>query len=69
MAQHIEMIVDYLVIGDGAAFQYSDSHGVLIRCKDCRFNRIPSTSGNADCEKLYGMTDQNGFCSLAERLE
>ena len=41
----------------------------IIRCKDCRFNRLPATSGNADCEKLYGMTDQNGFCSLAERRE
>ena len=41
----------------------------IIRCKDCRFNRMPATSGNADCEKLYGMTDQNGFCSLAERRE
>ena len=67
MSQHIEMIVDYLVVGDD--FQYHDNHGVLIRCKDCRFNRIPATSGNADCEKLYGMTDQNGFCSLAMRRE
>ena len=35
MSQHIEMIVDYLVVGDD--FQYSDNHGVIIRCKDCRY--------------------------------
>ena len=34
MAQHIEMIVDYLVVDDD--FQYSDNHGILTRCRDCK---------------------------------
>ena len=39
----------------------------IIRCKDCKHNQLPSTSGNANCEIYYGMTDQNGFCHMAER--
>ena len=41
----------------------------VVRCKDCRFNLLPPSSGNADCQILYGMTDQNGFCSYGERKE
>ena len=39
----------------------------IIRCKDCEHNRLPATSGNADCEIFYGMNDQNGFCHKADR--
>lgn len=39
----------------------------FIRCRDCKYNDLPPTAGNADCLLHYGMTDQNGFCSLAER--
>ena len=41
----------------------------MILCKDCKFNRLPKTSGNIDCEKLCGMTDPNGYRSLAEERE
>ena len=41
----------------------------IIRCRDCKYNDMPSTAGNAGCTLLYGMTNQNGFCSLAERRE
>ncbi|MBQ1777941.1 MAG: hypothetical protein IIZ93_07265 [Acidaminococcaceae bacterium] len=41
----------------------------LIRCKNCKHNQLPSTSGNAICEIFYGMTDQNGFCHMAEPKE
>ena len=41
----------------------------IIRCKDCKYNDMPPTAGNAGCTLLYGMTNQNGFCSLAERRE
>lgn len=39
----------------------------IVRCKDCKYNLLPATSGNASCEIFYGMTDQNGFCHMAER--
>ena len=41
----------------------------IIRCRDCKYNDMPPTAGNAGCILLYGMTNQNGFCSLAERRE
>ena len=41
----------------------------IIRCRDCKYNNMPPTAGNAGCTLLYGMTNQNGFCSLAERRE
>ena len=40
-----------------------------IRCRECKYNDMPPTAGNAGCTLLYGMTNQNGFCSLAERRE
>lgn len=39
----------------------------VVRCRDCKHNQLPSTSGNANCEIYYGMTDQDGFCHMAER--
>lgn len=39
----------------------------IIRCKDCKHNSNSPKSGNAICELFYGMTDQMGFCSYAER--
>lgn len=41
----------------------------IIRCRECKYNDMPPTAGNAGCTLLYGMTNQNGFCSLAERRE
>ena len=41
----------------------------IVRCRDCEYNRFPATSANASCKIFYGMTDQNGFCHMAERRE
>lgn len=41
----------------------------VVRCKECKNNQNPRTSGNADCELFYGMTDQEGFCSYGDRRE
>ena len=39
----------------------------VVRCRDCKHNLLPATSGNASCEIYYGMTNQDGFCHMAER--
>lgn len=65
--KHVEMIIDYVVDGDD--FQYSDNHGVLIRCKDCVHNKSAADSGNANCELYYGMTDPTGFCHMGDRRD
>ena len=41
----------------------------IIRCKDCKYNSNPAEYGNACCDTFYGMTDQMGFCYMAERRE
>ena len=41
----------------------------IIRCKDCKYNSNPPERGNACCDTFYGMTDQMGFCHMAERRE
>lgn len=41
----------------------------IVRCKDCKHNQLPATSANASCEIIYGMTNQDGFCSMAEPRE
>ena len=63
MPQHIEMIVDYLVVGDD--LQYSDNHGVLIRCKDCKHwdKRMRR------CTLYPGVWHADDYCSKVERIE
>lgn len=39
----------------------------IVRCKDCKHNKLPSSCANVGCEIFYGMTDRNGFCHMAER--
>jgi len=62
-AQHIEMIIDYAVVGDD--FQYSGNHGVLIRCKDCKYwdNRT------GRCVLYPGIWEGDDYCSKVERKE
>lgn len=33
----IEMIEEYLHPEDGGDYKWNDNHGVLIRCRDCRY--------------------------------
>lgn len=39
----------------------------IIRCKDRKYNKARSDSGIVTCIRFYGVTDQNSFCSKAER--
>ena len=41
----------------------------VVRCKDCKHNQLPPTSGNAECELWHGMTDLYGYCHYGERRE
>ena len=76
--KHVEMIIDYVV--DGEDFQYSDNHGVLIRCKDCK-DWYPFSD-----HKLFGFcrrkyreydgqyrlqveTNHEDYCSYGERRD
>ena len=66
MQKHVEMIIDYIT--DGTDFQYNDNHGLLIRCKDCRWS-IDSQleDGKLYCELNNEIVEDRGYCSFAER--
>ena len=62
MNKHVEMIIDYLVDGDD--FKYNDNHGVLIRCKDCKYWLGKEIDG---CCRFSGDWQDNDHCSKAGR--
>ena len=64
-----EMPCVFANLPDGIHGQFIDAQPEIIRCRECKYNDMPPTAGNAGCTLLYGMTNQNGFCSLAERRE
>jgi hypothetical protein len=72
--KHVEMIIDYIV--DGEDFQYSDNHGVLIRCKDCKFwDKFPTSTAAPDYHHCgFGInvnwyTRAEEYCSRGERRD
>lgn len=57
----IEMIIEYTT--DGTDYQYNDNHGVLTRCKDCKwFNEICKHPNN-----IIRYTTEKDYCSKAEK--
>ena len=66
MHSHVEMIIDYTT--DGTDFQYCDNHGILIRCKDCKYYTamVPKAKIGI-CSLLSSHFGDNGFCSDAEQ--
>ena len=48
---------------------YKDRDKEIVRCKDCRWQKISRKSGLANCGHELGMmrADDNNFCSYGER--
>ena len=63
MAKKIEMIISYTT--DGTDYQYCDNHGILVRCRDCKYYGIN------ECEHALGLVGvkDDSYCSFAERRE
>lgn len=66
-SQYNEAWQDALDRAEGAIGNLPSAQPEIVRCRDCTHNRFPATSANADCEIFYGMTNQDGFCHMAER--
>lgn len=66
-SQYNEAWQDALDRAEGAIGNLPSAQPEIVRCKDCKYNQLPATSGNANCEIFYGMTNQDGFCHKAER--
>lgn len=73
----VELIESYWTGGEyGSNYEWSDNHGELVRCKDCK-NWIAGYITDKDdfippkCGKYRQMVGHSNddFCSLAERRE
>lgn len=63
MRKRVEMIISYIT--DGTDYEYHDNHGVLIRCKDCRYYH-PSMK---NCAWYPGDFKETDYCSRGKRDE
>lgn len=70
--KHIEMITEYLCPGDhDPDYQYYDTHGILIRCKNCTHwgelsnerRMVPA------CLLTEMLTSEDDYCSQAEPVD
>ena len=66
---HVEMIIDYIT--DGTDFQYSDNHGILTRCRECKYGKWDIGDRGMYCGRRYVELDttEDFFCAAAERRE
>ena len=60
----VEMIIEYST--DGTDYQYNDNHGLLVRCKDCKYAR---EEYGFFCTRNITMSaiTSNDYCSKAEK--
>lgn len=69
---HVEMIEEYIKPDDGCGdYQWYDNHGILTRCKDCKFWTHIKRTNRYWCKTDDGLYDLNpspdDFCSRAVR--
>ncbi len=62
----VEFIESYIKVGND--YQWSDNHGELIRCKDCKHYITRNDYPYCVIDGCYGW-GKNDFCSRAERKE
>ena len=65
----VEMIESYWKVED-SDYQWNDNHGILIRCRDCKYYRFTEDSDN-NCIRWEGLVEclPESYCSWAERKE
>lgn len=71
--RRIEFIESYLVPDDGGDYQWSDNHGRLIRCCDCKYMQcntkrdgtLPNGLEEYECRRLCCGCDPTDYCSWA----
>ena len=62
----VEMIIEYTT--DGTDYQYNDNHGVLTRCKDCKWFKDAEDKEFRTCIYSLMPVDSYDYCSKAERM-
>ena len=68
-AEKVEMIISYIT--DGTDYQYHDNHGILVRCKKCKYYKTYMQCGKKVkmCDRNIMIVDDNDYCSYGEREE
>ena len=61
----VEFIESYIKIGDGD-YQWNDNHGELIRCKDCKWYRMPRYGEEGYCENMELIRKTTFYCADGE---
>lgn len=62
--KHVEMRVEYIT--DGDSFEFFDNHGVIVRCKNCKYY----TKKWKYCKKIQlDGFEHDFYCSYAEKKE
>lgn len=69
----VEFIESYIKIGD-SDYQWSDNHGELVRCRDCKHWIPQGFSGPFNytfsrCRRIQGEWNADDYCSRAERKD
>ena len=67
---HVEMIIDYIT--DGTDFQYSDNHGILTRCRECKHwidNDGFNHEHGAECSVMRMWMQPGDYCSYSKKRE
>lgn len=69
MNRRIEFIESYRKIGND--YQWSDNHGELVRCADCKWFDISEPSGTVEpigykCKRKSRFVESDDFCKYGE---
>ena len=71
MSEKVEFIESYIKV-EGGDYQWSDNHGELIRCRNCKYCGSETRDGVrfAKCELKHNRMPQGDwFCADGERRE
>ena len=70
MSKYVEMIEEYKRPDYGASdYQWYDNHGILIRCRDCKYYESVQAHCTVRDEKAFLIRNEDDYCSRAVRKE
>lgn len=64
MIRHVETIIEYLVEDGSYDFEFFDSKGRLVRCKDCKHCQNVATGHYCGMIDIY--PDKDFYCKFGE---
>ena len=69
----IEFIDEYRMEDGDLDWQFHDNHGVLVRCRECKYNYVTTRNHGKQDNPVCDFTDRkltlNDYCSRGEKRE